>query len=153
MALFELLLGLYVRRVLKVSRSYARVRSLTLALEVIQGLRRVVLYQLYLIIGVIVLTASIFALIGKGGPAWDNPSYVLIGLIVVAAIAISWLSSEKRWLRAFKLDQALHHLVVDVAAAQRRKERPDRTTPPPPPMSSPGSINSPKGDADRRIAS
>ncbi|HTL12647.1 MAG TPA: hypothetical protein VL588_09180, partial [Bdellovibrionota bacterium] len=74
------------------SRNYARVQTLTLVLEVVQGLRRVVLYQLYLIIGVIVLTAAVFAMIGRGGLFWDRPTYALGGLIIVSAASISWLS-------------------------------------------------------------
>jgi len=100
---------------LREGERYARIKALSLSLKFLMGLRGVAVIFVFTIIGTIVFTASVFSILVYWVTIFSLtgkiPFDIFIGIaLAVAAMSLGfmvWTLREKRWLRAFKIHEAL----------------------------------------------
>ncbi len=133
MSTLERLLDFYVPTLWKESERFAKIKTLSISLELLQGGRRVALIYFFSLVWVVVFTVATFSIVFYEVMNYATTGGIQIDGFVWFAAAI-WLISigfaslflrEKRWLRAFDVQKKID-LILSLEAANAKSASADR---------------------------
>lgn len=119
MSVLEKILGVYLESLWKEGERLAKLRLLSLSVEVLKGWRTATLFYLYGVVSVVVATAAFFSVLIYGVTSYamhgSFPVDAFVGIAaaigLAAIVSLFWFMGEKRWLEAFDIPRHVDALV------------------------------------------
>lgn len=119
MSVLERYLNLYIDTLWREGGRYAKIKSLSLSLELVDSCRKIALVYFFVFASTMVLTGSCFILLAYGMSAhfeWnrtpiDGYTWVIALIGLIAGGSLYWALREERWLEAFGIQKRIAELV------------------------------------------
>ncbi len=129
MSTIERLLDIYISSVIREGERFAKIKSLSLSLEILNGARKITMVYFFAFLSCVFFVASLFSMIMYAAMMYSKDGYLHIDTFSTVMLSICVLSlgytvfflREKRWLQVFGLQEkitdytaaaskGLHHL-------------------------------------------
>lgn len=123
------IMDMYLMGLFKESQRYVKLRALALYVDFLKGSRRMTLLLFFAAVSCMFVGAGIFIVaiqliyqVQEIGFAYiDSAMGVGLGLIFLGAGSLIWSLSEKRLIKAFKIDKYIHELQSDKVFFEEKK--------------------------------